>query len=214
VAFVNGTLSSLNDFTSVFAAAVNKVHREGYDLNGNTGTDFFRISPSSSSPILDASNIDVNIDDPNMVAAASDPNYTDSDNTNAKRLLNLKDTISGVFTPAEESSLTGGGLTIGSITYASSSEDYSFIRKSSFSEFYGSRIVSSVGLELEGVKERYEDNSFLLDAVDRKLKEISGVNMDEELINLEKLQRAYEASARIINVTDELIKTVLSLGEK
>jgi len=211
--YINGVIKKLNDFTSVFAAAVNKIHRQGYDLNGNTNVDFFKISSSSSSSVLDASNIDINFEDPAMFAAASDPSYVDSDNTNAKRILNLKDDISGVFTPAEESALTGSGLTIGSITYVSSPENYSFIKKKSFGEFYGSEIVAPVGLELEDVKDRYQDSNFLLDSVDQKLKEISGVNMDEELINLEKLQRAYEASARLINVTDELIKTVLHLGE-
>ncbi len=211
--FINETIDKLNDFTSVFAAAVNKVHRQGYDLNGNTGIDFFRISPSSSSTVLDASNIDVSFEDPKMFAAASNPAYVDSDNSNVKRIINLKDDISGVFSPAEESALTGSGLTIGTITYVSSPESYDFIKSKSFSEFYSSEIVAPVGLELESVKDRYQDNSFLLDSLDQKLKEISGVNIDEELINLEKLQRAYEASARLINVTDELIKTVLHLGE-
>jgi flagellar hook-associated protein 1 FlgK len=43
------------------------------------------------------------------------------------------------------------------------------------------------------------------------MKSITGVNMDEELINLTKLQRSYEASARIITVTDELMQTILGL---
>ena len=35
--------------------------------------------------------------------------------------------------------------------------------------------------------------------------------MDEELANLIMLQRAYEASARIISVTDELLQTTLNM---
>ena len=35
--------------------------------------------------------------------------------------------------------------------------------------------------------------------------------MDEELIRLTQLQRSYEASARIITVTDELLQTVMGL---
>ena len=40
---------------------------------------------------------------------------------------------------------------------------------------------------------------------------ISGVNADEEAINLLLYQRAYQGSARFISVVDELIQTLLSL---
>ncbi len=55
------------------------------------------------------------------------------------------------------------------------------------------------------------DSQMLVDAVDSKLQEISGVNMDEELMNLMQLQHAYQAAAKVINVTDELLETVMGL---
>jgi flagellar hook-associated protein 1 FlgK len=45
------------------------------------------------------------------------------------------------------------------------------------------------------------------------MKSLTGVNMDEELINLTKLQRSYQAAARIITVTDELMQTILNIGK-
>ena len=41
---------------------------------------------------------------------------------------------------------------------------------------------------------------------------VSGVSLDEELTNLLSYQRAFEASARLITVADDLLQTVLSLG--
>lgn len=41
---------------------------------------------------------------------------------------------------------------------------------------------------------------------------VSGVSLDEELTHLLSFQRAFEASARLINVADELLQTVLALG--
>ena len=55
------------------------------------------------------------------------------------------------------------------------------------------------------------DSRMLVDAVESKLQEISGVNMDEELMNLMQLQHAYQAAAKVINVTDELLQTVMGL---
>ena len=40
---------------------------------------------------------------------------------------------------------------------------------------------------------------------------LSGVNADEETINLLQFQRAYQASARLVSVVDELTQTLLSL---
>jgi len=38
----------------------------------------------------------------------------------------------------------------------------------------------------------------------------SGVSIDEEFINMVKFQQAYNASARLIGVVDELLDTVIS----
>ncbi|MBK3331856.1 flagellar hook-associated protein FlgK [Persephonella atlantica] len=210
---VNEALNQLNDFTTVLALTVNKQHSSGYDLYGNTGINFFGIDPSSSLTELNASNIVVNISDPKLIAAASDPAYTNSDNTNIKKLINLKDDITGVLTATEEADLLADGLiNLGGIDYRlSSTNNYNLIKEKSFHEFYSSQMVAPVSSELSKIKTLTEDSSFMLDAIDQKLKEVSSVNIDEELINLTKLQRAYEASAKIINVTDELLQTVLNL---
>ncbi|WP_456392057.1 flagellar hook-associated protein FlgK [Persephonella sp.] len=210
---VNESLDQLNDFTTVLAMTVNKQHREGFDLYGNPGTDFFGIDPASSLTNLDASNIVVNISDPKMIAAASDPAYTNSDNTNIKKIIDMKNDINGVLTATEEADLLAdGSITIGTITYTLNNvNNYNLIKEKSFHEFYSSHIVLPVSSELSKVKNLAEDATFMLESIDQKLKELTAVNMDEELINLTKLQRAYEASAKIINVTDELLQTVLGL---
>ncbi len=81
----------------------------------------------------------------------------------------------------------------------------------SFSEYYNSEIVSRIGSELEHVKELHSNSRFLLSAIEEKVKELSSVNTDEELINLTKFQRAYEAAARVVTVTDELLQTILGM---
>lgn len=42
---------------------------------------------------------------------------------------------------------------------------------------------------------------------------ISGVSIDEEMSDLVRFQRAYQASARIITTVDEMLQTVLSLKQ-
>lgn len=40
---------------------------------------------------------------------------------------------------------------------------------------------------------------------------VSGVSLDEELTNLVKFQRAYQAAARLVSAADELYQTLLAL---
>ncbi len=211
--FTEKVINNLNDFTSLLALMVNKVHSQGYDLYGNTGINFFGIDPSSSSSIIDASNIVVAIDDPKNLAAALDPTLTNSDNRNIKKIIELKDSVAGVLTSSEETDLlSDGSITIGGITYTiNSSSSYSLLKERNFGELYNTGFTTTIGFELESVKKSESTNRYLYESFDQQLKEKTAVNMDEELINLTKLQRVYEASARIINVTDELIETVLNL---
>lgn len=51
-----------------------------------------------------------------------------------------------------------------------------------------------------------------MDQVTSLRESVSGVNLDEELTRLLEFQRAFEASARLITMADELFQTVLGLG--
>ncbi len=213
--FVKAVKSDLNDFASLLALTVNKIHRQGYDLNGNTDIDFFQIDPSSSKDKIDASNISLAFEEPEKIAAALDPTLTNSDNRNIKKLIQLKDSISGVLNSTEESTLLSGGeITLGTIKYSiNSPSNLNLLKERNFGELYNTSFTTKIGFEMETVKKSLQHNRFLFEAADQQYKEKSSVNMDEELINLTKLQRAYQAAARIINVTDELIETVLNMAK-
>ncbi|NPA52374.1 MAG: flagellar hook-associated protein FlgK [Aquificae bacterium] len=212
--FVKNVKADLNDFASLLALNVNKIHRQGYDLEGNTDIDFFGIDPDSSKEFIDASNISLAFEEPEKIAAAIDATLTNSDNRNVKKLIELKDSIDGVLSSTEESTLISGGeLVIGAIKYkVETPSNLTLLKERNFGELYNISFTTKIGFELETVKKREEHNRFLFEAADQQYKEKSSVNMDEELINLTKLQRAYQASARIISVTDELLQTVLNMA--
>ena len=316
IKFINQKLDDLNDFTSVFSASVNKIHRNGYDLNGNTGINFFKISADSSKTYIDASNIDLNITDPKQIAAAASNNYLNSDNTVIKGIIALKDfnentikqsntavastntfgggsfdiylnnqkittinysiadTITdmanainssqdlvvanvyeypngsgnyylelyakdisksgsielkndtgsfvaiiggisdknGIFNNAEETALTTGTLTIGGINYSVlNTDNYNLVKNKSFSELYNKRFIVDIGFKIETTKDNLENNTTFLNSLEDKLSQISSVNLDEELANMLKYQRAYQSAAKIISITDELLQTILGL---
>ncbi|EDP73470.1 flagellar basal body rod C-terminal domain-containing protein, partial [Hydrogenivirga sp. 128-5-R1-1] len=118
-----------------------------------------------------------------------------------------------LYNPEEKALLTTTtGLQIGSTYYKLNSIDnLSLLDTKSFQELYTKKFTSEIGFEISDAKNRLDANKNLRDAVQSKIEEKSGVNVDEELVNLMKYQRAYQSAAKIINVTDELLQTILGL---
>jgi flagellar hook-associated protein 1 FlgK len=42
--------------------------------------------------------------------------------------------------------------------------------------------------------------------------EVSGVSLDEEMVNLVKFQNAYNAAAKMISTVDELLDTLIGMS--
>jgi flagellar hook-associated protein 1 FlgK len=79
-----------------------------------------------------------------------------------------------------------------------------------FSNYY-SGLVSTTGAmkQISANTLAFDDN--LLTAMRIQRDSVSGVSLDEEAANLIRYQRSYEAGARMIRITDELMQTILSL---
>lgn len=79
-------------------------------------------------------------------------------------------------------------------------------------EFY-TFFVSSMASDKSSIDTYVSTKTFALQSMTLQLEEVKGVSMDEELTNLIKFQRSYEASARFITTVDEMInKLVNGLG--
>ena len=71
------------------------------------------------------------------------------------------------------------------------------------------RTVSGLGATLAGVNTRLADQQSVQQMVTQQRDSVSGVSMDEEMADLMKYQRAYEASARVVRTIDDLLDTVV-----
>ncbi len=77
-------------------------------------------------------------------------------------------------------------------------------------EFYGT-MVGSVGFDLSSAANAQEIESFLLHSLEAQREEVSGVNVDEELVKMIQYEQAYSAAAQFLQVVNQMNDEVLAL---
>jgi len=75
---------------------------------------------------------------------------------------------------------------------------------------YFGKTVSGFGETFAAVSGRAENENILQQAVRAQRDSVSGVSQDEELTDLMKYQRAFQASSRVINIIDSLMDVVVN----
>lgn len=79
-----------------------------------------------------------------------------------------------------------------------------------FSEAFAGT-VAGLGQSIASVNSQIASQELVSQMLERQRDSISGVSLDEEMTNLMRYQKAFEASARVITTVDEMLETVLSL---
>ncbi|MEI7816623.1 MAG: flagellar basal body rod C-terminal domain-containing protein, partial [Desulfuromonadales bacterium] len=80
----------------------------------------------------------------------------------------------------------------------------------SFSSYFGS-LVSQVGLDVLSSKNTVAQDEAFTKQLTTLRESNSGVSLDEELTNLVKYQRSYQASAKLVSTVTEMMDMVLGL---
>ena len=77
---------------------------------------------------------------------------------------------------------------------------------------FNTTITTDFGSKLNNANINFETQSNVFLATNEERESAIGVNLEEELMDLIKFQRAYEASARVFTAADELLKTLVNLA--
>ena len=86
-----------------------------------------------------------------------------------------------------------------------------FIGLDSFTEYYAA-MIGKLGAISQESNNMLSNISLVSEQLESQRESIIGVNLDEEAINLMKYQKAFEAAARVITSTSEMLSTVINLG--
>ena len=68
-----------------------------------------------------------------------------------------------------------------------------------------STFVTTIGSDAQAAERNAENTKVLTDSLLNRRDSISGVSLDEEMTNLLRFQRGYQASARALTAMDDLI---------
>lgn len=80
----------------------------------------------------------------------------------------------------------------------------------SFSQSYG-QTVAKLGQALSSLNTQIGNQDIVDEMLLRQRDSVSGVSLDEEMTDLIRFQKAFEASARLVSVVDEMLDTVLNM---
>lgn len=80
--------------------------------------------------------------------------------------------------------------------------------KLNVSDFY-SMLVDWVGTQGQEAENSVSNQNILIQQIEGKKDSLSSVSLDEEMSNLIKYQQAYNASARLMNIIDSMLETII-----
>jgi flagellar hook-associated protein 1 len=78
-------------------------------------------------------------------------------------------------------------------------------------DFYAD-IVGDVGFQTASANAALQAQTVLLEQLQSDREAVSGVNIDEEMIDMTRFQQSYEAAARFLAVAQEMTDTLINLG--
>jgi flagellar hook-associated protein 1 FlgK len=100
----------------------------------------------------------------------------------------------------------GNALLLGRLQHVSVAS----LGSTSFQDFYSS-LVGVVGAESQAAGWNLVAQESIMAQLSEQRESVSGVSLDEELTNMMKFQRAYQAAAQLITTADEMMQTILNL---
>jgi flagellar hook-associated protein 1 FlgK len=176
---IAGYLNTLDDLAAGLIERVNSQHALGSDMYGNAGGDFF-------TPFVQP---------------------WPGNNTGAAHSISVAITDPQAIAAAESGA--GQGSNANAQALAAIKDEQLFLPDHfTASQFYAS-LLETVGSDYQTADNGSKTQSQILLQLQNQRDSLTGVNLDEEAVNVVKFQKAYEASARLTQVWNSLADEVL-----
>lgn len=187
---ISGYQDELDNLAYAIVTEVNSLHAAAFDLNGNTGNNFFTALPAAPAGVVDAAS--------NMTLDAS-----------------VLGTPRGIAASSVLAEIPGNNVTALAIAALSESSAIDFDHGAgtdlnSFSGYFG-ELLADIGSDSLISQNTYDFQSGLLNQVKLERSSKSGVNVDEEEINIIKFQAAIKAASRMVTIADDILEQLINV---
>ena len=88
--------------------------------------------------------------------------------------------------------------------------DANVLNGSKLGDIY-STLISEVGSNVQNAERMAESGALVLQQLHNQKDSVSAVSVDEEMMDVIKFQKAYEASAKLIRMADEMLETLINM---
>ncbi len=214
-------LTQMNEFIRTFAKAFNDLHKKGEDLDGNRGIDLFNgthPADGTNYKFVNWERTDEELgedeeeeereDAPDFYGFSSDEaTYykLNADNFTVTRAIwddeNLLAAAGTITQGVEEKKVLDQLIAL--------KDDIMMFRQGKPESFFQTWI-SDVGIDTSKADDFTKSQQNIVDSIENQRLSISGVDTDEEAMDLIRFQKAYELSSKVISVMDEIYNKLIN----
>ncbi len=184
------TMGRLNQLAAGVISGLNALHSAGYGRQSppQSGVNFFMGT--------DASSIAIDLTDPALPPGSS-PSIDNIAASGSATATGDNAVALAIAAAIDKRPLTDGtGATL--------------LGGLSISEYYN-QTVTNIGSAINGANTVMQSQGLVISNLTEQQDAISGVSLDEEMTDMIKFQRAFEAAARVISTVDEMYTTLISM---
>lgn len=217
-------IGQVNSLAKAIAYSVNAIHMEGY---GNIPKDSIPFFVGSDTPLdfenIDASNIKVNAEilkDPMKIQTGETKGSGSIDGKRAlaiAELRNLTFNIQDINNDTKYSVNTSVADNVFKEKIAVGVFDFTTVIPKVVNASSGMKIeaffknsINKLGVQSQEAERIVNNQQVLLQGLVERRASVSGVSLDEEMVNLVQFQHAYQANAKMISTVDELLDVVIN----
>jgi len=211
-------MAQMNEFVRTFAKAYNDICKQGVDLNGEPGMDFF----NSTDPVSGENFMfteewpygdeDVLFDSKSGPYDEADEiiNYGSYYFMSAARMCVTDKVLNDSYKVVTASNITNGVEQSDLVQKLMALKSDKLMFRQGTPDSYLQSLVSEVGIDSRKAAQFSQNQQDILTSVTNQRLSVSGVDQDEEAMNLVRFQSAYNLSSKIISVMDQMYDKLIN----
>ena len=213
-------MQQLDEFTRTFSEKFNDLHKSGVDLDGKKGLDFFNSKNKVSGENYSFEYTADEIND-DIVVSSRTGEYALADNDERKNTGSYYFMTARGFSVTKEvyndprKLVTGSDVTNGvnnsdlAFKYIDLKNDKDMFMQGTPQGFLQS-LVAELGVDTHKSMNFNQNHKDIVEAIDNQRLSVSGVDMDEEAMNLVRYQNSYNLAAKVISTMNEMYDRLIN----